>query len=206
MPKVKVRGKQMEGWKPLPNGTYTIMIDDIKQGLSRAQNENLQVGGHVEDGPHDGKKVTIFYMLLPQNLWKLRNLLDATGVDYEAEELDEIDSDTGKPLLEVLFDTDDLLGCCFVADVSQRDDTKGGVSNEFRNERPVEGSDAEKRLQERKAAEDEDADEDEGDEGDAEEDEPEPEPEPAPKPAAAASGGGGGRVRRSRTRGARGAQ
>lgn len=185
MPKLKLTGKQTEGWKPLPDGTVDIMIDDISETVSKQDIPQLKVAGHVEGGRHDAKKVTLWYSLSPNALWKVMNLCDACGVDYEAEELDEIDPESKKPLISLELDTDDLIGQAYTVDVVQSTNTNTGqLNNNFNNERPVEGSAAEARLQAMQAEDDSEADSSNGAD---EKQEAEEEAEAPPEAAAAAA-------------------
>lgn len=142
MPKLTVRGKNPEdggGWKPLPSGSYDIQLDSIEETTSRRGNQQLKVAGHVVDGPHDQKKVTIWYALTESALWKLQNLAEAAGVDYEVAELDDTDPETGKPFVEMDLDTDDLVGCIVTYDVTEYKH-EGKDQNRFENERGPEGA------------------------------------------------------------------
>lgn len=208
MPKLKFKGKQSQEWKPLPDGTYDLMIDSIEQTTSQKGNAQLKVSAHVEGGSHDEKKVTLWFSLVPQAMWKMLDILDATGVDYTADEIDEVDPETGKPLIELEFDSDDLPGAMFTVDAKQSTDNKGRPNNNFSNERPVEGSDAERKLNERLAAEEAEAAEaeaeaevggEEAEDAEAEEAEAEtPATKAAASKPAAETGGGGSRRRRVR--------
>ncbi len=143
MPRLKVRGKNPEdggGWVPLPAGTYNIQLDTIEQDISKNGNSQLKIAAHVVDGPHDLKKVTLWYVLVENSLWKLQNLCDAADVDYEIGDLDDTDPETGKPLIEFDFDTDDLEGCIVTFDVTERQ-YDGKAQNRFENERGPDGAD-----------------------------------------------------------------
>ena len=202
MPKLKLTGKQTEGWKPLPDGTVDIMIDDISETVSKKDIPQLKLSCHVEGGRHDAKKTTLWYSLAPNALWKVMILCDACGVEYDADELDELDPETGKPLISLELDTDDLIGQIYTVDVSQQTNPNTGhLNNNFNNERPVEGSAAEKRLQEMQAeAEAEDTDSDNGAEAAEAAEAPEADPKEPEAAAAAAAAPASGRRRRARGR------
>jgi hypothetical protein len=141
MPVVEFKASEGKGWSPLPEGTYTLQISSCDPTkVSSNQNPQMMVEAVVVGGDHDGKKCTLWYPLMPKAAWRTRNLLEATGTDFEESESSEVGED-GKPLLSYSFDSDDLIGASFVCDVDQRE-YKGKVNNDFQNERPVEGSQA----------------------------------------------------------------
>jgi len=153
MPRLKFRGSESEGWSPLPAGTYNIQIDDIEETTSRNNNPQVKVAGHVMDGPHGSKKVTIWYAITDKSGWKLKRLLDACGVDYTEEETDEV-TDKGKPVFDMDVELDDLVGCAFQCDVSI-EEYNGKDQNRFNDERSIDGAEASKGdngAQEQKAA------------------------------------------------------
>lgn len=200
MPKIRVEGYDSEGWRPLPNGTYMFMIDGYEEAVSSNQNPQLKVNVHVVDGEFDGKKATLWYVLMAKTLWKIRGLCDATGIEYESENTGRQDPETGKDLITLDFEADDLVGCVFVADVTEGE-YQGNAKNNFNNERPVEGSEAAAKLDARRAAEEAEEEEEgeEEDEGDEEEEEAEEEEAAAP-PAAASSKKGAAQSTQTRSR------
>ena len=144
------------GFEPVPKGDYTIKIDSVEAGISKSsQKEQFIVKAHVIEGPMDGKEVTIFYSRVPKSLWKWRQLLDASGIDYECEEL-EGETPEGKPLVLLSFDTDDLEGVEITCTVSHRTH-EGKIYEDWEKERAPEGSDR------AKAAEDGDKGDGDGD-------------------------------------------
>lgn len=92
-------------FKPLPESTYDVQLDSAEQTTSKGGNPQLTVKGQIVDGEYAGKKVTIWYSLLPQSTWKLDALFEALGIP--AQETGELD-ENGKPICD--FDTDDLAG------------------------------------------------------------------------------------------------
>jgi hypothetical protein len=149
MPVISARASQGDGkWKPLPNGTYDFTIDAVKERVSGAGNQMLHLETHVAGGEFQGKKAGQFYTLVDKAGWRLKLLLDATGVDYNEVPLDGVVDDDGRPVTELQFDTDDLVGKTFTADVTIRKDNKGEDQNAFNNERCV-GEDKPRSQQER---------------------------------------------------------
>ena len=182
MPKLSVRGKNPAdggGWKPLPSGTYDIQIDKIEETTSKNNNPQLKMAAHVVDGPHDQKKVTLWYSLVENALWKLEALCEAAGIDYSCEELDETDPETGKPLVEFELDTDDLIGCIVTYDVTEYKH-QGKEQNRFENERAPEGSEPAK-SKAKSDDSDDDADDSDDDGDDTSEAAEEPEDKEPPK-------------------------
>lgn len=139
MPKYEFEGAGGEGgFEPLPKGDYTIRIDSVEPGVSKGSGgEQFIVKGQVVEGPEDGKQVTIFYSRSPKSLWKWRALLDATGVDYEATDTGKQTED-GKPIEVLSFDTDDLEGAEVTYTVGHRTH-EGKTYENWDNERAPEG-------------------------------------------------------------------
>lgn len=138
MPQITVRSTQGSGgdWTPLPKGTYDLTINSIKERTSGSGNPNLQVECSVADGPHAGKTANVWKSLVPKSGWALKALLDACGVNYNEQPIDEIDEESGKPLTELQFDTDELVGKTFTCD-AVISEFEGKENNRFNNERPV---------------------------------------------------------------------
>lgn len=117
------------GFTPLPNGTYDFRIEETIQGVSKAGNNQLQIKMEVLDGPHTGKKMSVWYSLLDNSLWKLKLLLKALNI--EGEDTGRVD-DKGEPILD--FDDEWLVGRCVTYDVTQRE-YNGRTNNNFDGER-----------------------------------------------------------------------
>lgn len=129
MPKIVYTGEETDGWQPLPKGTYKFQIDDVEMTTSSKDNQQLKVMMHVVDGPHDGKKATDWYVLVPKAMWRIESLLDASGIDYEHSEAG-VSQETGKPMHTFEFDYDDLIGTMIVADV-ETGEYNGKPKNNF---------------------------------------------------------------------------
>jgi hypothetical protein len=115
------------GWAPLPTGGYDVQIDEIEEATSGTGNPSLKVRGHVVGGPHDDKKVVIWYSLMERAGWKVEALLEASGIDYEVQETDDGEN--------FRFDTDELVGCYIHYDVKEAE-YEGKPKNNFNNEAP----------------------------------------------------------------------
>ena len=138
MPRIAFEAGESKGWSPLPKGAYDIRIDSIEETLSKQkETPSLMVKGHVEGGQYDQKEVTIFYPIVPGAGFRIKNLLDASGVDYQTFETDKTDKD-GKPLTGYDFESDDLIECVIRYDVSVRT-YNDKPQNDFQNERSVDG-------------------------------------------------------------------
>lgn len=133
---IEFEGGEGGSWQPLPAGTYEFLIQAVEQKTSKAGNAQLQVSLTVEGGEYNQKKCNDFFSLLPQAGWKLRNLLQAVA-EGKYEEIDTGKKDgEGKPLFKLSFDTEDLIGKTFCADVTiePAKDT-GKLNNRFNNYR-----------------------------------------------------------------------
>lgn len=130
MARIEITGGEST-YSLLPDGTYDLQIDaaEIKQAKSSGNNQ-LQLSCHVVDGPHDGKKCTVFYSLVEKSGWKTKLLLEAVGIEFDQEETTLED---GKPGFKLGFDTDDLLGGYVRYDVGNRKHD-GKDRNSFNNE------------------------------------------------------------------------
>ncbi len=140
MPRISFKSEDSEGgWEPLPDGTYNLIIDAVEEKMSTKGNRQLMVTAHVSEGPHDGKKCTIWYAMTLKSGWKMEMLLEAAGVEWEKTETAETNPDTGKPLNELNFDTDDLPGCEIVVDATVQN-YQGKDQQRFSDERAPEGA------------------------------------------------------------------
>jgi hypothetical protein len=141
MPRISFKSEDSEGgWEPLPDGTYHFIVDAIEEKVSSKGNAQLKVNLHVSEGPQEGKKVVMWWAMTPKSGWKMEEILNAAGIDWDKVETGETNSDTGKPLFELSFDTDDLPGCEIVADASV-EKYQGKDQQRFSNERAPDGAD-----------------------------------------------------------------
>lgn len=115
-------------FKPLPAGSYDVEIKSAEQGASSKGNPQLTIKGEVVDGEYAGKKVTMWYSLLPQSTWRLDALFSALAIDpVPTGELDE----NGKEIMS--GDTDLLIGRVVRFACTQRT-YEGKVNNNWADE------------------------------------------------------------------------
>ncbi len=140
MPRISFKSEDSEGgWEPLPDGTYHFIIDAIEEKVSSKGNAQLKVNLHVSEGPQEGKKVVMWWAMTSLSGWKMEECLEATGIEWDKVETGETNPDTGKPLFELSFDTDDLPGCEIVADATV-EKFQGKDQQRFNNERAPDGA------------------------------------------------------------------
>jgi hypothetical protein len=73
----------------LPNGPYILAVTSVEKKRSESSgNDYLAWEYKVSEGKHKGKKVWDNTSLQPQALWRLRNLLEAMGMEIEDGEMD----------------------------------------------------------------------------------------------------------------------
>ncbi len=141
MPVISARVSKGDGkYKPLPKGTYDVTINEVKESVSKNNNQTIRLIGAVADGEYSGKVCNVFYTLTPQGGWKIKLLLDAAGVEYTEVDLDDVDED-GNPMTAVQFDTDELVGKTVRYDVAIRQ-YNGNENNDFSKERAIEAAPA----------------------------------------------------------------
>lgn len=87
--KIKVNFKGVEsGGKLVPEGDYTIRVDEVTQEESDAGNAYLAWVLKVADGKHKGSTLYHNTSLQPQALWNLKGVLEALGVEVPDSSLD----------------------------------------------------------------------------------------------------------------------
>jgi hypothetical protein len=141
MPKVQVAMTDSDGWKPLPKGTYTFIIDGAEQTLSSKNNAQLKVKAHVTQHPQYNDKIsTIWLPMTARSVFRVEELLEATGAEFEKVDAapGQKDADGYDIKFDLTFDTDDLVGMYFLADVDV-EEYNGKDQNRFKNFRPLEG-------------------------------------------------------------------
>jgi hypothetical protein len=135
----EMQGTKSDGggeWTPLPAGDYAVQFDSIEflPPKSADKHPQMKISGHVEGGAYGGKNCTIFYSQSPKSLWKTEALLEASGIEYDLEELGA--DEEGHEQIKLGFDDDDLVGCSVLYTVSQRE-YNGKMQNDFNKERAV---------------------------------------------------------------------
>lgn len=87
--KIKVDFKGVEsGGKLVPEGDYTVRVDEVTQEESDAGNAYLAWVLKVADGKHKGSTLYHNTSLQPQALWNLKGVLEALGVEVPDSSLD----------------------------------------------------------------------------------------------------------------------
>ncbi len=132
------------GYTPIPDGTYLLEIEkvDPNKVSKTTKVPQMQVTCKVVEGPYIGKTATIWAQLAGKGAWVTRAILDATGVDYEVIESDDVDEE-GNKLNDYSFDTDDLPGTSMYADTFI-DEYEGNKNNKWKNFKAVEADEAPK--------------------------------------------------------------
>jgi hypothetical protein len=71
----------------LPEGKYAARIDKVEEKVSKPPKNNpyWQVTFTLTEEPHTGRKAWDKFMLSTDALWKLKNLLDAIGLEVKGE-------------------------------------------------------------------------------------------------------------------------
>lgn len=74
--------------KTIPEGTYSVVVNNVESKESREGNPMLAFEFEVSDGPHKGAKLYENCSLQPQALFKLKTVLLALGVDIPNKAFD----------------------------------------------------------------------------------------------------------------------
>jgi len=139
MAKIVVKGNQGGGggWSPLPNGPCDFQIDSTEQTTSGGGTPQLKIGMQViGNHPNVGKAANDFVAMSPKALWRLKDLLIATDTPFECVEIEDEQDDNGKPLEEIAFDDEDLIGKSFTCDVTT-ETYNDKENNKFKNYRKL---------------------------------------------------------------------
>lgn len=131
------------GFELLPVGSYTFRVikNEVKPAASAEKSPSMHVKVQVVDGPQEEKTAMLFCTLKPEKGWMLKNLIEA-AIPGKYEEFDSgAKDDEGKPIKEYRFDSDDLIGATFVADVEHRKDPRTNqMQHDFKKIRALEGA------------------------------------------------------------------
>lgn len=87
---IEVNFEGVKSFKTAPEGTYTVEVKEVEQGTSGEGNDKLDWTFQITEGKQKGGLLWTTTSLLPQALFKLRDLLDALGMEVpdDAMELD----------------------------------------------------------------------------------------------------------------------
>lgn len=106
-----------EGFQPLPAGPYTLKVDHAELTDNKAKDAKVLLMHHVVVSPDEyaGRKVMYDRLSLKTTAaWKLKRFLTAAQVPYEGSS----------------FNTEDVLGSTFKAQVATTTTAKGRLVNE----------------------------------------------------------------------------
>lgn len=67
---------------PLEQGRYPLLIEEVKQGMSRNNNEKLSITFVVLDDNYKGRKLWHDFAITPKSLPFLKTFLEATGSKF----------------------------------------------------------------------------------------------------------------------------
>jgi hypothetical protein len=138
MSRLKVTASQSRAdFQPLPKGTYDLDIVSVEEATTSNNNPQLRMKMSVMDGEYAGKNVMHFMTITDKTGGFVKEMIDATGIDAEIVELDEVNPEDGKPFLSIDFDPEDFVGKQVRADATVRE-YEGKENNRFNNFRPIE--------------------------------------------------------------------
>lgn len=121
MGKIQYRANKGSGFKLPPVGTYDFEIAEVKEDkVDDEGNPRLFLQLKIADGDQQGSDVRMYHTLSQERGWLMREVLQATGVDYEEE-----DGGEGEPY-SIGFDTDDLIGRFFRAELTHYENKNTG--------------------------------------------------------------------------------
>lgn len=90
-------------FEPIPAGDYTLEIEEVKEQVSKAGNQMLNITFSViDEGEYKGRKIFEHYVLTEKALWRLKELFIALGKDVDGV---------------VSFDPQELVGEIFIGNV-----------------------------------------------------------------------------------------
>jgi hypothetical protein len=74
----------------VPEGDYRVSVASVKQETAKSGNEMLVWEFEFEGGKAKGKSIRDYTVLQPNALWKLKQLLEALGIDVPSKRIDFI--------------------------------------------------------------------------------------------------------------------
>jgi hypothetical protein len=77
-----------EGFETLPKGVYDFYVFEMKEGLSQAGNEKMDVILKVADGEHKGRQVWSNLTFVETAMFKIREFLIACGAEVPKKAVD----------------------------------------------------------------------------------------------------------------------
>jgi hypothetical protein len=77
-----------EGFETLPKGVYDFYVFEMKEGISQAGNEKMDVTLKVADGEYKGRQVWTNLTFVETAMFKIREFLIACGADVPKKAID----------------------------------------------------------------------------------------------------------------------
>ena len=96
MARVHVDLSETQDFEPLPAGAYLVAITRYELKKTQAGDPAINYTLTVQEGDYTGRKIWLFGMLVGKGAFVTKNLLKASGIECDSEQLD--------------FDPDDLIG------------------------------------------------------------------------------------------------
>ncbi len=134
MPRITFEAAETQTFEPLPQGTYSTRIDDVRWETAKTSgNQQMRVVMTVTQGAHEGRTLNDWISKTPQTGWKFEQVLKAALADdeYDTHDTDRT-SEKGRKILEFEFDSDDLIGAELQVQVTVEDDQRGTPRNRVR--------------------------------------------------------------------------
>jgi hypothetical protein len=114
MAKVAIDFSEVPDFEAIPKGYYPAIVEEIVKKTNQAgDGEYLNWAFTLTGGEYDNRKQWAITSLKPTGLWKLREALEAFGLEMEQVELD-IDDDTN------MLISPELIGKACVLEVGQK--------------------------------------------------------------------------------------
>lgn len=184
--------------KRVPAGDYVAKIVEVKDGKSKKDDEFQWIFKiKLQDSRYSSASYPYYCKLSENQLWKLRNLFVAAGLNVPKKKVKVDPNRVIGKLIGVTMEDDEydgklksVIGATFPASeiedsVPSEDDDyedEEGDEEEYEDEEPEEEPEPPRRTRKKAAPEPEPEEEEEEEYEDEEEEEEEPEPEPTPPP------------------------
>lgn len=143
---IELNFEGVKSFKAPPEGTYTVEVDSVEQGESAEGNAKLDWQFSITEGKNKGSKLWTTTSLLPQALFKLRDLLDALGMDVPDDVMElDLDEVVGMSCGVVVYHEDyNGKPSAKISDFISADDVGANDDEEEEDEKPAKGKKASK--------------------------------------------------------------
>ncbi len=134
MPRITIESTETQSFEPIPAGRYGVRIDDVRWETAKTSgNQQMRTVMTIITGAQEGRTLNDWITHTPATGWKFEQLLKAAldPDDYEVTETGKT-TEKGRPILSFDFDSDDLIGCDMVVQVTIEDDRNGTPRNRVR--------------------------------------------------------------------------